>query len=128
MDYSESNCPFCYISKDIKIICENTLAIATYDIFPVNRGHVLIIPKRHFLSFFEITKEEYLAVFNLIENVKTILDKRFNPDGYNIGVNINKAAGQTIPHCHIHVIPRFNGDMVNPRGGVRHVIPERGSY
>ncbi len=128
MDYTESNCPFCHISEDIEIICENNFALATYDIFPVNRGHALIIPKRHFKSFIEITQEEYLAVFDLIENVKTILDKRFNPDGYNIGVNINEAAGQTVPHCHIHVIPRYNGDMENPRGGVRHVIPDRGNY
>lgn len=128
MDYTKDNCPFCKLSDKIEVICENELARATYDIFPVNKGHALIIPKRHFPSFFDITKEEYIAVFDLIEKVKVVLDEKFNPDGYNIGINVNAAAGQTVPHVHIHIIPRYKGDMENPRGGVRHVIPEKGNY
>lgn len=128
MDYTKDNCPFCNLSEKIEVICENELARATYDLFPVNRGHVLIIPKRHFPSYFEISKEEYLAGFELTEKVKKILDEKYNPDGYNIGINVGDAAGQTVPHVHVHVIPRYNGDMENPRGGVRHVIPEKGNY
>jgi len=128
MDYNESNCPFCHLTKNIEIISENDLARATFDLYPVSKGHCLIIPRRHFSSFFEINREEYLAVFDLIELIKEILDKRFSPNGYNIGINIGEAAGQTVPHCHFHVIPRYKGDMDNPRGGVRHVIPEKGKY
>lgn len=128
MDYNESNCPFCHLPENIEVICENDLARATIDIYPVSEGHSLVIPKRHFSNYFDITKKEYLAVFELINSVKEILDKRFSPDGYNIGVNIGMAAGQTVPHCHFHIIPRYYGDMDNPRGGVRHVIPEKGKY
>jgi diadenosine tetraphosphate (Ap4A) HIT family hydrolase len=125
---SELQCPFCLLSDGIEVICENELARAIYDIFPISQGHALIIPTRHFTNFFEITKEEYLAVFELIKKVKSILDEKYNPEGYNIGVNVNDAAGQTIPHVHIHLIPRFKGDVENPIGGVRNVIPSKGDY
>jgi diadenosine tetraphosphate (Ap4A) HIT family hydrolase len=100
---------------------ENELAVAIYDNYPVNKGHVLIIPKRHFANYFDSTEEEIAAFYELIKKVKTLLDKDFRPDGYNIGININEAAGQTIFHLHIHLIPRYNGDVNNPRGGVRNL-------
>jgi diadenosine tetraphosphate (Ap4A) HIT family hydrolase len=128
MDYTSENCPFCHRSKRIEVICENDYAWATLDIYPVNPGHALIIPKRHFPSFFDITKKEYFAVFDLIKKVKDILNEKFQPDGYNIGININESAGQTIPHVHIHIISRYKGDVENPRGGVRNVIPGMGDY
>ena len=104
-----------------KFIMENELAFAIYDKYPVNKGHVLIIPKRHFANYFDSTEEEIAAFYELIKKVKTLLDKDFRPDGYNIGININEAAGQTIFHLHIHLIPRYNGDVNNPRGGVRNL-------
>jgi len=88
----------------------------------------LIIPFRHFASYFDATREEKLAILELIDRAKEFLDREFKPDGYNIGVNVGEAAGQTIMHVHIHVIPRYAGDTEDPTGGVRNVIPERGNY
>lgn len=115
------SCVFCDYIKDKKFLAENELAIAVYDNYPVNKGHVLIIPKRHFANFFDSTEEEIRAFYNLIKKIKVLLDKDHNPDGYNIGININEAAGQTIFHLHIHLIPRYTGDIDNPRGGVRNI-------
>lgn len=122
------NCPFCLKNLEVSIIAENELAFAIYDIYPVTKGHILVITKRHFQNYFEISKEENDAVFRLIELMKTKLENEFKPDGFNIGVNVGEIAGQTIPHVHVHLIPRYKGDMKNPRGGVRHVIPEKGNY
>lgn len=113
------SCIFCEYYNEKKYILENNLAFAIYDNFPVNKGHVSIIPKRHFASYFDTTTEEVTALNNLIQQVKVILDNDFNPDGYNIGINIGEAAGQTIFHLHIHMIPRYKGDVENPRGGIR---------
>jgi diadenosine tetraphosphate (Ap4A) HIT family hydrolase len=115
-------CIFCNLNPEL-IICENELTVAIYDKFPVNPGHTLVIPKRHFSSFFEAREEEIVAAFRLIQEVKTILDAAHKPDGYNIGVNIGECAGQTIWHLHFHVIPRFIGDVDKPMGGVRRVKP-----
>lgn len=120
-------CPFCN-SKEEEIILSNKLAYARYDKFPVNPGHILICPKRHVEDFFDIKFEERQAVCTLIDECKKILDKQFKPDGYNIGVNSGEAAGQTIFHVHVHLIPRYKGDIDNPRGGVRGVIPEKRIY
>ncbi len=114
-------CIFCNYVNNKKFIMENKLAVAIYDNFPVNKGHVLIIPKRHFANFFDSTEEEIAAFYDLIKRVKILLDKDHNPDGYNIGININEAAGQTIFHLHIHLIPRYTGDVNNPRGRVRNL-------
>jgi diadenosine tetraphosphate (Ap4A) HIT family hydrolase len=100
---------------------ENELAFAIYDTFPVNKGHVLVIPKRHFVNFFDATTEEVIALNDLLHEVKGLLDGELKSDGYNIGINIGEAAGQTIFHLHIHLIPRYNGDVENPRGGVRKI-------
>lgn len=115
------SCIFCDYVTNKKFIMENELAVVIYDNFPVNLGHVLIIPKRHFANFFDSTEEEIVAFYDLIKKVKTLLDKDRSPDGYNIGININEAAGQTIFHLHIHLIPRYTGDVKNPRGGVRNL-------
>jgi diadenosine tetraphosphate (Ap4A) HIT family hydrolase len=88
----------------------------------------LIVPRRHVAEFFQATQEEKLAIFDLIDEMKVIIDEKHNPDGYNIGVNIGKAAGQSVPHIHIHMMPRYTGDIENPRGGVRGVIPAKQKY
>jgi len=107
---------------------ENTQAIAVADAFPVSPGHTLVIPKRHSACFFELTIDEITAVHKLLDQMKTRLNNKFKPAGYNIGVNIGEAAGQTVMHLHIHLIPRFFGDVTEPQGGVRNVIPGKGAY
>ncbi len=98
------------------------------DKFPVSKGHSLVIPKRVVPSYFDLSFREQSACWFLVNLVKEELQKTHNPDGFNVGINSGTAAGQTVPHCHIHIIPRYNGDMENPRGGVRGVIPEKQSY
>lgn len=121
----KSQCPFC---KKSEYIFSNELSFAIFDSFPVNKGHMLIIPKRHYASYFESTLKERNSLFDLLEICKSHLEK-YNPDGFNIGININQAAGQTVMHLHIHLIPRYVGDMKeDPRGGVRGVIPEKRVY
>lgn len=119
------DCIFCNISKPV---LENEYAVAIYDKYPVNPGHMLIIPKRHIADYFAAAKEERQAIDQLLAECKKLLDKKFNPDGYNIGINCGACAGQTIFHLHVHLIPRYQGDMVHPQGGVRGVIPERRLY
>lgn len=114
------NCIFCE-KTGASIICENELAKAFYDNFPVNKGHVLIVPKRHVATFFEASQEELSAIMELVFQVREMLGAEYKPDGYNIGVNVDKAGGQTVFHLHFHVIPRYLGDVENPRGGVRRV-------
>jgi diadenosine tetraphosphate (Ap4A) HIT family hydrolase len=128
MDYTKEDCPFCIERNTREIISENNLAYAAFDIFAVSKGHCLVITKRHISNFFETTSDEIEAIFTLVNEVEIILRSKFNPAGFNIGVNINDAAGQTIPHVHIHIIPRYLGDVENPRGGVRNVIPGKGDY
>lgn len=120
------HCPFCNLEKEK--IMESKLSFAIYDGFPVNEGHSLIIPKRHTANYFDLSLEEQTDCFELLNRVKVILQERYNPNGFNVGININEAAGQTVSHVHIHLIPRYNGDVEEPRGGVRGVIPERRSY
>ena len=116
--------PFLNLEK----IIENENAFAIYDGFPVSKGHVLIIPKRVVAEIFDLNNEEYSSCFNLVKDVKKILEEKFKPDGFNIGINNGEKAGQTVFHAHIHVIPRYKGDVPNPRGGIRHVIPGKGNY
>lgn len=130
------NCFFCNLkngkidsSKKVNsYILENELALGRYDDNPVNPGHMLFITKRHVETIFDTTPEEKAAIFELIDQAKIIIDKEFKPDGYNIGVNCGHSAGQTVMHIHVHLIPRYNGDIENPRGGVRGIIPEKRSY
>lgn len=107
---------------------ENELAYAIFDSFPVNEGHTLIIPKRHAETYFDLTKEEAAAMQELALEVKKMLDEKYHPDGYNIGLNCGEWAGQTVMHCHMHVIPRYKGDIENPRGGVRKIIKNKVPY
>ena len=99
--------------------------MARIDNHPVSPGHTLIIPKRHVASFFETTEEERQAMLRLLDEAKVILDRKHRPDGYNIGINGGEAAGQTVMHLHIHLIPRYKGDRPDPRGGVRWVLPDK---
>ena len=124
-------CPFCNIENLInsdRIVYQDSTWIAIYDNYPVSKGHVLLIPKRHCASYFDLNFIELESVSVTIGIVKRLLDKKFKPDGYNIGINCGEAAGQTVKHCHIHIIPRYKGDMEDPRGGVRGVIPEKQKY
>lgn len=118
-------CPFCHPEE---VVLENELAWVRFDKYPVNPGHMLVITRRHVSDFFASTREERKAINALLEEAKRLLEDRFKPDGYNIGVNCSPAAGQTIMHLHIHLIPRYTGDMENPRGGVRGVIPGKQKY
>ena len=111
-----------------ELIVETATTFAFYDKFPVSPGHALIVPKRLVSTYFELTLKEQMASWIVANKVKDILQKKFNPDGFNIGINVNEAAGQTIWHSHIHIIPRYDGDVENPRGGVRGVIPSKKDY
>jgi superfamily II DNA or RNA helicase/diadenosine tetraphosphate (Ap4A) HIT family hydrolase/HKD family nuclease/SOS-response transcriptional repressor LexA len=121
--------PFVEVPES-KWLCANALAFAIFDSFPVSPGHVLVITQRVVPTFFDCTAHEQAALMELVGEVKRLLDERLmpKPDGYNVGFNAGAAAGQTVPHVHVHVIPRYSGDMPDPRGGVRHVIPEKGNY
>jgi len=109
-------------------LAENDLAFAIPDGFPLSPGHTLVVPKRLVATWFDATAEEKFALVELVDVVKRKLDERFRPDGYNVGFNAGEAAGQTVPHLHIHVIPRYHGDVPDPRGGVRWIIAERARY
>ena len=124
----EENCIFCNPSEN-RIISENELAFAYQDGFPVTDGHILIIPKRHVASYFELGQAEINACTALLnEQQEAIQKKDSSIDGFNVGVNIGAAAGQTVMHCHIHLIPRRQGDVDDPVGGVRNTIPGKGNY
>lgn len=120
-------CPFCTLPSD-RAIDSNNSGMVIRDGFPVSPGHTLIIPTRHIGSFFELTDTERAELFALLDHAKFGLDQEYHPDGYNIGINDGAAAGQTVPHLHIHLIPRYQGDRSDPRGGVRWVIPEKADY
>lgn len=123
------SCVFCdeFIPKKEKIF-ENDLAIAYYDGFPVSKGHILIISKNHKETFFDLTKEEQYAIIALLNKCKKHVDELYHPDGYNVGLNCGREAGQSVMHVHMHLIPRYKGDVENPRGGVRGVIPSKKNY
>jgi diadenosine tetraphosphate (Ap4A) HIT family hydrolase len=118
-------CPFCHPDG---ILLENDLAYVLLDRSPVNPGHSLIIPKRHISDFFLTTEAEKHALLSLLDKAKHYLDDKYSPAGFNVGINVGEAAGQTVPHVHLHLIPRYQGDVDHPRGGVRGVIPSRQSY
>ncbi|MDH5516432.1 MAG: HIT domain-containing protein [Gammaproteobacteria bacterium] len=119
-------CLFCTDPQGLSL--DSKLAYSARDTYGVSPGHTLVIPKRHVASFFELTAEEVAACMDLINDEKKNIDEQFHPDGYNIGVNIGPAAGQSIFHVHIHIIPRYEGDVENPQGGVRHVIAKKAHY
>jgi diadenosine tetraphosphate (Ap4A) HIT family hydrolase len=120
-------CPFCAL-PDERVVHESEHAVVIRDGFPISPGHTLIIPKRHVASFFEVTDAERTDLMALLAAARDDLDRQFHPAGYNIGINDGAAAGQTVPHLHIHLIPRYEGDRDEPRGGVRWVLPEKAVY
>ena len=122
-----SDCIFCNLPAD-QIIAESDLCVAFYDQFPVSKGHVLIIPKRHVADYFELMPEEIEAMQKMLFEMKDVVQALYQPDGFNIGVNVGEMAGQSIFHVHMHLIPRYAGDVEYPRGGVRGVIPEMQNY
>lgn len=122
-----SDCPFCDLNHRT-IIAENKEAIAFYDGFPVSPGHILVIPRRHCSDFFQLSPSEQKACLELLNECQMQLISERKPDGFNIGINVGTAAGQTIFHAHLHLIPRYAGDVENPRGGVRGVIPAKKDY
>lgn len=114
--------------KRHRLILENDLFYSRWDNFPVSDGHIEVVPKRHLESFFDLTPEELEQMHDLVKRTKKVIDAQYHPDAYNIGINEGEAAGRTIHHLHIHLIPRYTGDVANPRGGVRNIIPGKGDY
>jgi diadenosine tetraphosphate (Ap4A) HIT family hydrolase len=122
-----ASCPFCCLPPD-RIVDSSQAGFTVRDAFPISPGHTLIVSSRHVDSLFDLTTQERDLLLRLVENAKLVLDREYQPDAYNIGINDGIAAGQTVPHLHIHLIPRFAGDVPDPRGGVRWVIPEKADY
>lgn len=120
-------CPFCTLPES-RLLFRNEAAVAIRDGYPVTQGHTLVIPLRHVASFFDVTTKERVAMLALLDQAKLQVQSEFSPAGYNIGINDGAAAGQTVGHLHIHLIPRYPGDQPDPRGGVRWVIPEKADY
>ncbi len=124
---SAGDCPFCAPDAS-RIFHAGTLSLGLWDSFPVSPGHALLVPKRHIPSWFDATSEEQAELMAGTEVARQEIEKMHQPDGFNIGINIGAAAGQTVPHLHVHVIPRYAGDVSDPRGGVRFVVPDKANY
>jgi diadenosine tetraphosphate (Ap4A) HIT family hydrolase len=124
---SQDGCPFCNLVQD-RIVAANDHAVAFFDGFPISPGHVLIVPRRHVASFFDVSEEERRDLFALLTTMREKLVQEKKADGFNVGINDGEAAGQTVLHLHIHLIPRFSGDMPDPRGGVRWIFPQKAVY
>ena len=124
----EDSCPFCNPTPDSILLVESATVFSIYDKFPVSNGHALIIPKRHVDNYFDLNFREQSACTFMLNYVKEIIQNKFKPDGFNIGINVGKHAGQTVNHVHVHLIPRYTGDVDNPEGGVRGVIPDKRIY
>ena len=122
-----TDCPFCALPAS-RITHSTDRSLVIRDGFPISPGHTLILPRRHIGSFFELEPVERDDLLKLLEAARSTVAAEFNPDGYNIGINDGAAAGQTVPHLHIHLIPRYTGDRADPRGGVRWIIPEKADY
>jgi diadenosine tetraphosphate (Ap4A) HIT family hydrolase len=123
----QNDCPFCRLEKS-RIRLESEFAAAIPDGFPVTEGHTLVLPKRHVPCVFDLPEDELAAVWLLVAEVRARLMAELKPDGFNVGLNDGPAAGQTMTHAHIHVIPRRNGDVADARGGVRWIIPDKAAY
>jgi ATP adenylyltransferase len=128
MSTTPSDCLFCALPPE-RIVLQNELALAILDGFPVTEGHALVIPKRHVADYFGLAADEVIACDQLLHQLRAVaMSKDATIQGFNIGMNCGAVAGQTVFHCHIHLIPRRAGDVENPRGGVRHLIPGKGFY
>lgn len=121
------SCPFCTLPPE-RIITTNRTGVVIGDGFPISPGHTLVIPHRHVGSFFELDAVERDGLLTLLDRARARLDQTLHPAGYNIGINDGAAAGQTVPHLHIHLIPRYDGDQKDPRGGVRWIFPDKADY
>jgi len=124
----DPQCPLCDRAASTDYVASNAMAVAFLDAFPVNPGHTLVVPRRHVANFFDLSEEEQAALWMLLPLAKRAIDARHAPAAYNVGLNAGTAAGQTVAHAHVHLIPRYTGDVPDPRGGVRWVIPERAAY
>jgi diadenosine tetraphosphate (Ap4A) HIT family hydrolase len=122
MNSTEQSCPLCQAED---VILRNDYAYVRRDNFQLSRGHVLVVPVRHVADYFDMTLEEKHAVVTLLDQAKALIESEHAPDGYNIGVNIGKAGGQSRMHVHVHLIPRYEGDVVDPRGGIRCVLAKK---
>jgi diadenosine tetraphosphate (Ap4A) HIT family hydrolase len=120
-------CPFCVINSD-RIWLEDAVGVVLYDAYPVSKGHTLVVPKNHVASIYGLTGADRLALWQLADYARLQLQEELHPDGFNIGVNDGTAAGQTVMHAHIHVIPRFEGDVADPKGGIRWVVSDKARY
>lgn len=123
-----SDCPFCNSNKEKGIISENKTFFLRLDLYPISKGHILLIPKRHISSIFDLNYHELIDFYDLMRLAREYLDDKYSPNGFNIGINEGEAGGQTINHLHVHLIPRYLGDVIDPTGGVRNLIPEKASY
>ena len=121
-------CVMCEHASGDELVASNALAAAFADGFPLTPGHTLIVPRRHEPDFLALSPAEQAAIWALVPEVRRHLEARLRPDGYNIGVNVGEAAGQTVGHAHLHVIPRYRGDVPDPRGGIRWIIPDKARY
>jgi diadenosine tetraphosphate (Ap4A) HIT family hydrolase len=124
---SPAPCLFCSPPPE-HIVLQNPLWYARWDKYPVSKGHMLVIPFRHIENCLETAPDERNSFFALLDACKKLLDEKYAPDGYNVGTNIGRVAGQSVMHCHVHVIPRYAGDTDRPRGGIRGVIPQKREY
>ncbi len=120
-------CPFCSLPAE-RFVLQSEHAVVIRDGFPVSPGHTLIIPRRHVASFFDVTDAERADLMSLLTAARGELERHLHPAGFNIGINDGAAAGQTVPHLHMHLIPRYDGDRDDPRGGVRWVLPDKAAY
>ncbi|MBE9192981.1 HIT domain-containing protein [Gloeocapsopsis crepidinum LEGE 06123] len=120
-----NTCLFCNPHQHLKILTESATAYAIFDGYPTSKGHALVIPKRHVSNYFQLPFKEQTACWLMVNKVQEILNKEFAPDGFNVGININREAGQNMMHTSIHIIPRYKGDTVSGKGGMRYVIPSK---
>lgn len=124
---ASSSCPFC-TEAERRAVHANAIGLVLRDAYPVSEGHTLIVPRRHVASFFDLERDEQAGLLDLLIQARGDLTSRYRPAGFNIGINDGPTAGQTVPHVHIHLIPRYDGDVPDPRGGVRWLLPERAQY
>jgi diadenosine tetraphosphate (Ap4A) HIT family hydrolase len=124
---AEKSCPFCLVSTE-RMITKSGPAIAISDKFPVSNGHTLVIPTQHVCSIFDLSEIEFNHLWKCVRQVRHLLIKEWQPAGFNIGLNDGPAGGQTIAHAHVHVIPRYDGDLKDPRGGIRWILPKKAKY
>ena len=122
-----SSCPFCYISPSRQCL-ENEHAIAFADAYPLTDGHALVVPRQHVSSIYQLSAAQQMALWDLVAEARCSILNKLRPDGFNIGVNDGLAAGQTVEHAHVHIIPRYTGDVPDPRGGIRWIISEHAKY